>query len=109
VVVTCRASEPGSLAERFLGGAEIARNCQRVPARHEQTGTGRTVGGEVDRPVEEVERCVHVLSVPRGPSGRGKPFCRPAAERRVGRSQLGLVAVRLLEVVADDLVGRLSA
>ena len=62
---------------------------------------------EGQRTLDQADRCRHV-GAPHGASGGGgKPFTGtlrklPQRSRRLG--ELGAVAVRLLQVVADDLV-----
>jgi hypothetical protein len=49
MLVAGRAREAEGLVEGCVRGGEIARILQRFSAREEQSGTGGTVRGQVDR------------------------------------------------------------
>ena len=65
------------------------------------------LGEEIDGATEEVRRCRHVPARERAPSCGCEPRRTVGAERPpvvVQRAEVGEVAVRLLEVVAEDLL-----
>src|SRR5439155_21991983 len=105
LLVSGIAGTPGGLRERGVGSGELGRldECiaepeqdlrqPRVPLREERHRTGQQIGRGAD-----------VLTRECTGARLRKPLGRASAELRVLLSQLAPVAVRLLEVVADDLV-----
>ena len=65
------------------------------------------LGEEGERPLAEPDRRGHVRTPRRTAGGASQPFPRAKRERlggRVDRSELYAIAVRLLQVITDDLV-----
>ena len=60
--------------------------------------------GQLERPLEQRASRATVGRAERAPAGGGEMLTGPLGESRIGLSELGLVAGRLLQVVTEDLV-----
>ena len=96
------------LVEHGLGVGEATDLEQRLAVVRQQLEPRvRFVREERDRPLEQVRRRGHVAPRERAPTRRRQPPRPVRAERPsvvVERPELGQVAVRLLQVVAEDLL-----
>ena len=96
------------LVELDAGPRELAGLHERLAEQRQQLETAIAVHlEEIGRAPEEVGGGRHVAAREGAPAGRGEPRRRPqpqVAPVVVERPQLGEVAVRLLEVVAEDLL-----
>jgi hypothetical protein len=94
--------------QRRLAALEIAGSPLRHAELAEQLDAARIVGRkERGRATEQVDRCGGIRPLPSADAGRCKPLPGPRrqpAELRVARLELAAVPVRLLGVVAHELV-----
>ena len=104
---------PGGVRPRSRVGEHGARLVhladleQRIAQLRERREAGLAIrGGKRGGAAEQVYRGRHVSALERPLTGRGEMVAGPARQlelRLADRTQLGSVAKRLLEVVADDL------
>ena len=100
-LVAGRASSLG----RLLGDRRLAaRRRLRVREIELEVDIEPQRPGQLERPLEQRSGRSIVAAPERAAAGGGKTLAGPLGESWIGLSELGLVARRLLEVVADDLV-----
>jgi hypothetical protein len=109
VRVSGGACQGPSLLEPFARTLQFPDLSQREAEFRKESAPKRPIRAEVDGAAEQGDGRPCVLSRARSSGGGGQPLGATFTESRVGRPELDPVAMRLLQVVADDLVGSLVA
>ena len=98
------ARERHAFLERRPSSLELVGFLQSLAEAHAEERAHVSVGDELDGAGEQVHRRVNVLPGHGCLRGGPEPLRSSSSDDRVDGPELGPVAVRLLEVVADDLV-----
>ena len=98
------ARERHGLLDRCPGTRQLPALLECPAEANEQQRARGPVGDQVGRAVPEVDLGEDVPPVARSASGGCQPFRGACAQSGIGRAELHPVAIRLLQVVPDDLV-----